>query len=167
MAAAIRDAIESDAESIWRIHTESIAKICSTRYSPSDIETWVQRQQPEKYVPFIRQDTFIVAQTTTQTLLGFGHMGSRDGCSSSMEIKGLYVSPESAGKGIGKMLMRELEKRARDRGCKLLVLASSLNAVGFYESCGFCVTNQSGSHCAQCTSGHQSLQCTNMEKTLE
>ena len=156
MAAAIRDAIESDAESIWRIHTESIAKICSTRYSPSDIETWVQRQRPEKNVPFIRQDTFIVAQTT-QTLLGFGHMGSREGCGSSMEIKGLYVSPESAGKGIGKMMMRELEKRARDRGCKVLVSASSLNAVGFYESCGFCVTNQSGSHCGQCTSGRQIL----------
>ena len=41
------------------------------------------------------------------------------------------MSPESAGKEIGKMLMRELEKRARDRGCKLLILASSLNAVGF------------------------------------
>ena len=164
----IRDAVESDAESIWRIHTDSIAKICSTRYSCSDIEPWIQRQQPEKYIPFIRQDTFIVAQTATRELVGFGHMGSREGaCSSSMHIKGLYVSPESAGNGIGKLLMRELEKRARNCGCALLVLASSLNAVGFYESCGFYVKEQSSSsHCTQCTSGHQTLACINMEKTL-
>ena len=81
--------------------------------------------------------------------------------SNSDAIKYLYVSPESAGNGIGKLLMRELEKRARNCGCALLVLASSLNAVGFYESCGFYVKEQSSSmigEILQLVSVHQSAE---------
>lgn len=178
--ASIRDAKESDVHSIWRVHTESISKICNSHYSASDIETWAARQDPEKYITFIREDTFIVAQAEVGTILGFGHMAlsrSRDvqqkgSCSSNaadngitMEIKGLYVSPESSGNGIGKMLLMELERRAKLSGSKALMLASTLNAVGFYERCGFSVSEQS-THCVQCTSGHHSLQCTTMRKML-
>jgi ribosomal protein S18 acetylase RimI-like enzyme len=53
------------------------------------------------------------------------------------EIQGLYVSPQSAGQGIGTHLMRILENRAREMGIEMLQLFSSLNAVSFYERLGY------------------------------
>ena len=95
------------------------------------------------------------AETATRELVGFEDTWDhvREPVALLCTLKVSMYRPESAGNGIGKLLMRELE-RARNCGCALLVLASSLNAVGFYESCGFYVKEQSSSsHCTQCTSG--------------
>ena len=176
-AVTIRDANESDKEGIWRVHTASIEKVCSSHYSSSDVEVWSKRQRPEKYTQFILRDTFVVAESTEDgQVLGFGHMGSCDsaarthtarlsashqkGC--ELAVKGLYVSPEFIQKGIGKALYRELERRAKACGCARLLVASTLNAVTFYEACGFHAIAQ-GTHCA---SGQQMLQCVNMQKIL-
>ncbi len=54
-------------------------------------------------------------------------------------LEDLYVRPESRGKGIGKLLLRELARIARDRGCGRLewaVLDWNEPAIRFYEALG-------------------------------
>lgn len=49
--------------------------------------------------------------------------------------------------GVGKALMRELEKLARERNCTQVILvteADRLDACGFYESMGFHPTANKG-----------------------
>ncbi len=38
----IRKALESDAEQIWALHTESIRHFCSSSYTREQIEEWVR-----------------------------------------------------------------------------------------------------------------------------
>ena len=61
-----------------------------------------------------------------------------------LEVKKLYVAPEHHGRGIGGLIVQELEERAIARVQRLelcgrvkLCVISSLNATPFYESCGF------------------------------
>lgn len=162
----IRDAQETDADAIWRIHTGSIEKLCSTHYSKTDIEQWTRRQAPEKYVNFIGQDDFIVAICEGR-VVGFGHMGACEDReklvpSVELEVKGLYVSPEVVGRGVGRALFGELERRAVERGCRQLTVCSTLNAIPFYESCGFVVVKE----VFHCVGGH-SLRCKVLEKQLK
>lgn len=54
-------------------------------------------------------------------------------------LEDLYVRPESRGKGIGKLLLRELARIASERGCGRLewaVLDWNGPAIRFYESLG-------------------------------
>lgn len=162
----IRDAQETDADAIWRIHTGSIEKLCSMHYSKTDIEQWTRRQAPEKYVKFIGQDDFIVAICEGR-VVGFGHMGACEDReklvpSIELEVKGLYVSPEVVGRGVGRALFGELERRAVKRGCRQLTVWSTLNAIPFYESCGFVVVKE----VFHCVGGH-SLRCKVLEKQLK
>lgn len=162
----IRDAQETDAGAIWRIHTGCIEKLCSTHYSKADIEQWAGRQAPEKYLQFIGQDDFIVA-VCEDRVVGFGHMGTCEDHekfvpSIQLEVKGLYVSPEAVGKGTGRALFGELEGRAVERGCRHLRVCSTLTAVPFYESCGFVV----GREVFHRVGGH-SLRCKVLEKQLK
>ena len=49
-------------------------------------------------------------------------------------IKRVYVSPKYQGKGLGKLIMNELEAKARANNLKLVELHSSLFAKQFYDS---------------------------------
>lgn len=166
-AVTIRKATEADAEAIWRIHTSCIEKRCSSHYSTEEVRCWAARQQPENYVQFIQKDHFVVAETNDKRVVaGFGHLGESDpkkipqGC--GMEVKALYVSPEAQGEGVGRLLLGELEKEAKSCGCTCLGVCSTLNAVPFYQSCGFVLVGET-MHCV----GSHSLQCQIMRKQLE
>ena len=165
--ASIRKAREADAERIWRVHTSSIRDICSSHYSPEEVDSWVKRQSPEKYVQFMHLDYFIVAESDDEkNLLGFGHLGRSDvskmppGC--EMQVKALFVAPEAQGRGVGKLLFQELEREAGAQGYTCLGVCSTLNAVSFYESCGFVVVKE----CVHCVGEHR-LQCQILQKELK
>ena len=87
--------------------------------------------RPEKYVEAIERYEFFVAEEEG-VVVGFGELGQEAG-----EIQGLYVSPDVAGRGVGRKLLSTLEARARAHGLGSLSLTSSLNAVSFYERAGF------------------------------
>jgi len=161
----IRDAKETDTDIIWRIHTGCIEKVCSSHYSKEEIESWARRWRPDKYVQFIRKEEFILA-VHEDNVVGFGHLGACEDHEKfpqgiEAEVKGLYVSPEAAGRGIGKALFEELRRRAVERGSSCLGVCSTLNAVPFYESCGFTVVKEV-LHCV----GDHSLQCKILEMQL-
>jgi GNAT superfamily N-acetyltransferase len=63
-----------------------------------------------------------------------------DGSGARMEVKHLYVVPSARGRGLGRLLLDELERRARQAGAALLLLDTnrSLEAAGgLYRSAGF------------------------------
>ena len=53
------------------------------------------------------------------------------------EVRTFYVNSTYHGKGVGRKLMENVEKIAKKRGIKKLIVKSSLYAVGFYEKMGF------------------------------
>ena len=61
------------------------------------------------------------------------------------ELRACYVSPEVAGRGVGRALIAELERTARRIGLARLQLDSSLTAHPFYASLGYQAISQ-GTH---------------------
>lgn len=74
-------------------------------------------------------------------MLGFGHLDSSDPSIFSEEyhvnVMGLYVHPAAHHSGIGKFLMREMERCVLLGGSDRLGVVATINAVPFYESVGF------------------------------
>jgi len=52
-------------------------------------------------------------------------------------LHSLFVREDRHRNGIGRMLMRELERMSRDKGADTLTMQSSLYAVPFYKSLGY------------------------------
>jgi putative acetyltransferase len=55
-------------------------------------------------------------------------------------IRKLAVHPATARRGLGRYMVEDAEQRARDAGCKRFIVRASINAVPFYESLGYRVT---------------------------
>lgn len=54
------------------------------------------------------------------------------------EIRLLWVHPSLRGRGQGRALLEAAEREARERGCKVVLLASySFQAPAFYQRCGY------------------------------
>jgi ribosomal protein S18 acetylase RimI-like enzyme len=71
---------------------------------------------------------------------GFRPTGDR-----SIEVKRMCVDPDYQRAGYGSALLRELERRARERGAKRVVLHTSDrldSAVAFYRTRGYCETSR-------------------------
>ncbi len=60
--------------------------------------------------------------------------------SRNSHISQLYVSTDKQRRGLGKMLIDFVEQRAKKAGVSRLSVKASLNAVRFYEKCGFEIT---------------------------
>jgi GNAT superfamily N-acetyltransferase len=74
--------------------------------------------------------------------LGIGGLRSlpADPSGPRMEVKHLYVVPAERGRGLGRLLLAELERRAREAGAATLLLDTNRSlevAGGLYRSAGF------------------------------
>jgi GNAT superfamily N-acetyltransferase len=53
------------------------------------------------------------------------------------DLDGLFVEPEHWGAGIGRALIADAVRLARDQGASVLEVIANPRAEGFYEKCGF------------------------------
>ncbi len=81
-------------------------------------------------------NTFIFAYEG-ETPLGFAGFEPKD--DTVMKLHKLYMLPAAQGKGIGKLLIQEVAKYAKQQGLKFVHLNVNRNnkAIGFYEKQGF------------------------------
>lgn len=103
----------------------------------------MKRQSLERYTSFIKQDNdfVVVVARGRSDVVAFGHMGKDVNVKFmpyvNFEVYGFYVSPNVLRRGVGTLLFGELEKRALEQGGHGIGVISTLNAVPFYEACGF------------------------------
>ena len=160
----IRQATPLDVESIYQVHVGSIRGVCgkSSNYTPEQIELWVNRQSKERYAePIDRGRILVACKESDGSVRGFGHYEFSD--ESTMEIKALYVSSDCVGKGMGSLFMGKFNELADKNGnIKRMVVASTANAVKFYEKNGFVLEGES----LHCESGCVSINCIKMSKMI-
>lgn len=166
----MRAAVIQDCEAIYNVHVESIKGVCGKQggYSQEQIQMWVDRQSVDRYVDPITRGRVLVAYRRNQEvgggfedpIVGFGHYEFNDDI--TMEIKALYVSPDTVGVGIGNMFMEKFLSLANEsgRGLMKIVVASTNNAIQFYEKYGFV----SAGECVHCERGCVTLNCTKMTR---
>ena len=92
-----------------------------------------------------RPDHIALAAEAKGALLGFLHAFERRCLEkpASLVVQAIAVSPNAQGLGLGKLLMAEAEKRARDRDLAGVSLSSRIDRSGahtFYERLGYART---------------------------
>lgn len=125
----IREFRESDAEEVCNIVRRNDLEVSSRFYSEEVIKNWESELTPEAILEKSRGRTCFVAEEECG-IEGYISL-------SGDEIKKLFVLPESHGKGIGRKLLDETEKKARRIDLDKLTVYSSIYAQPFYERCGF------------------------------
>ncbi|HRE75916.1 MAG TPA: GNAT family N-acetyltransferase [Flavobacteriales bacterium] len=58
------------------------------------------------------------------------------------QVRFMGVAEAGRGKGIGKLLLLEAEKIAKESGHQKMILQARENAVPFYERCGYTITEK-------------------------
>ena len=80
---------------------------------------------------------FVVAYDGAEPVATGGLRPAEDG---AMEIKRMYVRPEWRGRGLARLVLADLEQRARDLGAKRIVLETGERqpeAIRLYETSGY------------------------------
>jgi putative acetyltransferase len=128
----IRRATVDDAEAICDVHIRSIRVLCAKDYTPQQIEAWAGRKRTEQYSHAMTDggETMFVAIDEADRIAGF--VAFKDS-----EIYGLYVAPESVGRGAGVKLLAVAEAATRAAGVAHVRFRSTLTAVTFYTRQGY------------------------------
>ncbi len=165
----MREADEKDVEGIMKVHIDCIQKLCSSHYSQDQIQQWVGGQSLQRYASFVKQEdsTFIVVLDQKDSrIVAFGHMGKKScdkfSADIDFELYGFYVSPTVGRRGVGRKLYQELERRAVEQGGHGMGVMSTLNAVPFYQACGFELMAESDT----CYHGAGHLECRLLKKLI-
>ena len=153
---SIRKADRKDAQRIWAVRHAAIDSQCHGYYSAETLKQWMGGRMPESFPEKVER-SYYVAMLESR-VIGAGAIDLDSG-----RIDAMCVAPEYIGTGVGKRLMQYLETLAREAHIRRLHLESSLNAVPFYQACGFACLKE-----AQYQSPRGfTLDCILMEKILE
>lgn len=83
----------------------------------------------------------VMAIDESEKVLGVARM--HESAISQGQVRCVAVATGQQGKGIGKLIMRYLENVAMEKGWQEIVLEARENAVPFYESLGYSITEKS------------------------
>ncbi len=141
-----------DRGAVANLHRRSARELGAEAYDEATAKAWAGDRCRCDYDLADADAAFVVAVTDPDVtraprverspgggegdVAGFGHVDVATG-----EVEAVYVSPTYAGEGVGSALLSHLESRASDEGVDALTVASSLNAVGFYEHHDYAVTD--------------------------
>jgi putative acetyltransferase len=122
------------------IHHRAIRGLAAGHYTPDVLDGWVVPINDETLHELKRNpdnEVRLIAELDGEPV-GIGALVVE-----KSELRACYVSPEGVRRGCGSVLVREIERLARDNNLTHLELASSLNAEPFYAALGYTVRERS------------------------
>lgn len=129
MSTAVRLAQAADAEGISQVILAALHSSNARDY-PADVIARVARNfTPDAVLALLKRRLVLVAiqdQVIVATAALDGNV-----------VRSVFVNPALQGQGIGRLLMIEIELRAREAGVTVLSVPSSLTAEPFYTKLGF------------------------------
>lgn len=129
MECEVRLARESDAASISAVILAALRTTNAKDYPPSVIERVELSFSPAAVLIFLARRKVFVALTDDH-LVG---TASLDGS----VVRSVFVAPTAQRRGVGKQLLNELERSAREMGVTSLSVPSTVTAERFYSTLGF------------------------------
>lgn len=123
-------------EELCNLLIESITTNCAIDYNndPQIIREWLENKTPENISQWINSAnnlSLVAFDASKNKSAGFILM-NKDG-----EILLNYVLPAYLYQGVGKALLKEIERIAKSSGIKVLSVVSTITAKTFYEKNGF------------------------------
>ena len=129
MQCTIRLALEDDAREISAVILRALRETNAKDYTHEIIERVERSFSPSAVRELIGKRTVLVA-TAGSRVVG---TASLDGS----VVRTVFVAPNAQSQGVGKLLMAEVERTARERNIHSLTVPSSVTAEPFYARLGF------------------------------
>ena len=132
---SIRAARDDDASAISQVILSALRETNAKDYTPEIIA-----RLEEKFCPKSIKDR-MGGRKVFVALVGGRIVGT-----ASLEdemVRSVFVDPRAQGRGIGKQLMAEVERAAREAGITALTVPSSVSAEQFYAKLGFSTVRDS------------------------
>ena len=129
MECTVRPALEDDADEISAVILRALRETNAKDYTDEIIERVEHSFSPSAVLQLIGKRTVFVAT-----------VGSRIVGTASLDesvARTVFVAPDAQAQGIGKLLMAEVERTARERNIPSLTVPSSVTAEPFYARLGF------------------------------
>ena len=129
MECNIRPAVEDDADEISAVILRTLRETNAKDYAREIIERIEHSFSPSAVLQLIAKRTVFVAV-----------IGSRVVGTASLDesvVRTVFVAPDAQDQGIGKRMMAEVERIARERNIPSLTVPSSVTAEPFYARLGF------------------------------
>ena len=126
----IRKANQADAKAVWEIRIAAILNQCVGHYSMHDLQIWTGGILSPAFTDMVKEH-FHVATYSNQ-VIGTGMINAETG-----KIDAMFVHPNHMTMGVGKTMIKYLERLAQDNNLNQLSLEATLNAARFYRACGF------------------------------
>lgn len=127
-ALRIRPAAESDVDSIFRVHRNSVETLCRREYTPEQLAMWLDGRDASIYLDAIRSESIWVAES--DHIVGFVEIDK-------FEVTKLFVAGDGSFRGVGRQLLQMALDRIAASGATKAYLEATLTAVRFYEKYGF------------------------------
>jgi ribosomal protein S18 acetylase RimI-like enzyme len=131
----IREFRESEVAAVGGLIHHTIDACYARVYSPGAVQFFKDFHSEAAVLERSRQGTTLVVERDGTVIA----TGTVVGCN----ILGVFVHPTFQHRGHGKALMRQLESKAKDRGCSEILLSVSLPSRRFYEGLGYQVLEES------------------------
>ena len=129
---SIRKATKEDIEPFKKVIKASVLVMCADYYSQEQLEALLgQFPASEVYEKWINDRLLLVAEENGN-IVGFAQYSPNISL-----IEAIHVDPLSTKQGIGRKLVKAIEEAALDFDKKKISLESSINAIKFYEKCGY------------------------------
>ncbi|QXI30872.1 GNAT family N-acetyltransferase [Pseudomonas vanderleydeniana] len=129
MTCSIRLARDADAEAISQVIIQALRESNAEDYASAVIERVEQSFGPQDVRSLLGIRTMLVAQEGERVV----GTASLDG----EVVRSVFVAPDTQGTGVGRALLAEVVRLAREAGISLLKVPSTVTAEGFYARLGF------------------------------
>ncbi|MBI3197065.1 MAG: GNAT family N-acetyltransferase [Rhodospirillales bacterium] len=129
MECVIRAAHEGDAADVSSVILRALRESNTKDYSQEVIERLVKNFSPAEVLKLMGRRKVFVA-VTGDRLVGTASLDGK-------VVRTVFVAPDLQGRGVGRRLMAEVERAAREMGVEALTVPSSVTAEHFYSKLGF------------------------------
>ncbi|MBC3926525.1 MULTISPECIES: GNAT family acetyltransferase [Pseudomonas] len=129
MSTAVRTAQTADAEGISQVILAALHSSNARDYPPDVIARVAANFTPDAVLALLQRRVVLVA-VQERVIVATAALDAN-------VVRSVFVNPALQGQGIGRLLMIEIELRAREAGVTVLSVPSSLTAEPFYTKLGF------------------------------
>lgn len=127
----VRNFHKSDTKTLIELFRETVHRVCCADYSVEQLKAWAPDFIDESAWEsrFLKSYTLVTEENGA--ILGFANLEQNG------NIDMFYVSANAQGKGVGKMLLKHLEKHAKELKLDKVTSDVSLTAKKFFQHAGF------------------------------
>jgi len=127
----IRSATEDDCSVIHDVHMDSITGMSSDERESPDTDAWIEKRTVNDLLKEFANEYFVVAEKNGQ-IVGFAALHFQ-----KATVTSVFVGSQHKRSGVGRALLRELERVAGLAGLPAVRLQAAGSAIDFYKKAGY------------------------------